>query len=296
MVGIFDLAKLMTGFNLFKKVPQENIEYSKGLIENAKKNLSDSYDLYNKKNYNLAIYYLEQSLYSSVKSLVLLFRMVKLKDIKDKNYNSFEDFINKNKIFDKLKKIINQNSTMYEMLLSEENKKKFKEDYEKYKKEVDEFLKKLKDKNERKNIARYNENDLNNLFSINELINKYQMSEEVIESLINFAMNLFSRMGGKVSNVLNTGMVRSLIKRELEKNKDTLNIFGNILILTGILMLHERSTKEYDKDLDFSPDNYNQDLGVVKLYNKMYDMVNGLIKFNENFVNVLENKDNLKLF
>ena len=296
MVGIFDLAKLMTGFNLFKKVPQENIEYSKELIENAKKNLSDSYDLYNKKNYNLAIYYLEQSLYSSVKSLVLLFQMVKLKDIKDKSYNSFEDFINKNKIFDKLKKIINQNSTMYEILLSEENKKKFKEDYEKYKKEVDEFLKKLKDKNERKNIVRYNENDLNNLFSINELINKYQMSEEVVESLINFAMNLFSRMGGKASNVLNTGMARSLIKRELEKNKDTLNIFGNILILTGILMLHERSTKEYDKDLNFSPDNYNQDLGVVKLYNKMYDMVNGLIKFNENFVNVLENKDNLKLF
>ncbi|EOD42274.1 HEPN domain containing protein [Candidatus Nanobsidianus stetteri] len=296
MVGIFDLAKLMTGFNLFKKVPQENIEYSKELIENAKKNLSDSYDLYNKKNYNLAIYYLEQSLYSSVKSLVLLFQMVKLKDVKDKNYNSFEDFVNKNKIFDKLKKIVNQNSTMYEVLLSEENKKKFKEDYEKYKKEVDEFLKKLKDKNERKNIVRYNENDLNNLFSINELINKYQMSEEVIESLINFAMNLFSRMGGKANNVLNTGMARSLIKRELEKNKDTLNIFGNILILTGILMLHERSTKEYDKDLDFSPDNYNQDLGVVKLYNKMYDMVNGLIKFNENFVNVLENKDNLKLF
>jgi len=296
MVGIFDLAKLMTGFNLFKKVPQENIEYSKELIENAKKNLSDSYDLYNKKNYNLAIYYLEQSLYSSVKSLVLLFQMVKLKDVKEKNYNSFEDFINKNKIFDKLKKIVNQNSTMYEILLSEENKKKFKEDYEKYKKEVDEFLKKLKDKNERKNIVRYNENDLNNLFSINELINKYQMSEEVVESLINFAMNLFSRMGGKVSNVLNTGMARSLIKRELEKNKDTLNIFGNILILTGILMLHERSTKEYDKDLDFSPDNYNQDLGIVKLYNKMYDMVNGLIKFNENFVNVLENKDNLKLF
>ncbi|MFP3167157.1 MAG: hypothetical protein RXQ68_01905 [Candidatus Nanopusillus sp.] len=296
MVSIFDLAKLMTGFNLFKKVPQENIEYSKELIENAKKNLSDSYDLYNKKNYNLAIYYLEQSLYSSVKSLVLLFQMVKLKDIKDKNYNSFEDFVNKNKIFDKLKKIVNQNSIMYEMLLSEENKKKFKEDYEKYKKEVDEFLKKLKDKNERKNIVRYNENDLNNLFSINELVNKYQMSEEVIESLINFAMNLFSRMGGKVSNVLNTGMARSLIKKELEKNKDTLNIFGNILILTGILMLHERSTKEYDKDLDFSPENYNQDLGVVKLYNKMYDMVNGLIKFNENFVNVLENKDNLKLF
>jgi len=103
-------------------------------------------------------------------------------------------------------------------------------------------------------------------------------------------------MGGKASNVLNTGMARSLIKKELEKNKDTLNIFGNILILTGILMLHERSTKEYDKDLDFSPDNYNQDLGIVKLYNKMYDMVNGLIKFNENFVNVLENKDNLKLF
>jgi len=296
MVGIFDLAKLMTGFNLFKKVPQENIEYSKELIENAKKNLSDSYDLYNKKNYNLAIYYLEQSLYSSVKSLVLLFRMVKLKDVKDKNYDSFEDFINKNKIFDKLKKIINQNSTIYEVLLSEENKKKFKEDYEKYKKEVDEFLKKLKDKNERKNIVRYNENDLNNLFSINELVNKYQMSEEVIESLINFAMNLFSRMGGKTSNVLNTGMARSLIKRELEKNKDTLNIFGNILILTGILMLHERSTKEYDKDLDFSPDNYTQDLGIVKLYNKMYDIVNGLIKFNENFVNVLENKDNLKLF
>ena len=296
MVGIFDLAKLMTGFNSFKKVPQENIEYSKGLIENAKKNLSDSYDLYNKKNYNLAIYYLEQSLYSSVKSLVLLFQMVKLKDVKDKNYNSFEDFVNKNKIFDKLKKIANQNSTMYEMLLSEENKKKFKEDYEKYKKEVDEFLKKLKDKNERKNIVRYSENDLNNLFSINELINKYQMSEEVVESLINFAMNLFSKMGGKANNVLNTGMARSLIKRELEKNKDTLNVFGNILILTGILMLHERSTKEYDKDLDFSPDNYNQDLGIVKLYNKMYDMVNGLIKFNENFVNVLENKDNLKLF
>ena len=296
MVGIFDLAKLMTGFNLFKKVPQENIEYSKELIENAKKNLSDSYDLYNKKNYNLAIYYLEQSLYFSLKSLVLLFQMVKLKDVKDKNYSSFEDFVNKNKIFDKLKKIVNQNSTMYEILLSEENKKKFKEDYEKYKKEVDGFLKKLKDKNERKNIVRYNENDLNNLFSINELVNKYQMSEEVVESLINFAMNLFSRMGGKMSNVLNTGMARSLIKRELEKNKDTLNIFGNILILTGILMLHERSTKEYDKDLDFSPDNYNQDLGVVKLYNKMYDMVNGLIKFNENFVNVLENKDNLKLF
>ena len=296
MVGIFDLAKLMTGFNSFKKVPQENIEYSKELIENAKKNLSDSYDLYNKKNYNLAIYYLEQSLYSSVKSLVLLFQMVKLKDVKDKNYNSFEDFVNKNKIFDKLKKIANQNSTMYEMLLSEENKKKFKEDYEKYKKEVDEFLKKLKDKNERKNIVRYNENDLNNLFSINELINKYQMSEEVVESLINFAMNLFSKMGGKTNNVLNTGMARSLIKKELEKNKDTLNVFGNILILTGILMLHERSTKEYDKDLDFSPDNYNQDLGIVKLYNKMYDMVNGLIKFNENFVNVLENKDNLKLF
>ena len=296
MVGIFDLAKLMTGFNLFKKVPQENIEYSKELIENAKKNLSDSYDLYNKKNYNLAIYYLKQSLYSSVKSLVLLFQMVKLKDVKDKNYNSFEDFVNKNKIFDKLKKIINQNSAMYEILLSEENKKKFKEDYEKYKKEVDEFLKKLKDKNERKNIVRYNENELNNLFSINELVNKYQMSEEVIESLINFAMNLFSRMGGKMSNVLNTGMARSLIKRELEKNKDTLNIFGNILILTGILMLHERSTKEYDKELDFSPDNYTQDLGIVKLYNKMYDMVNGLIKFNENFVNVLENKDNLKLF
>ena len=286
----------MTGFNLFKKVPQENIEYSKELIENAKKNLSDSYDLYNKKNYNLAIYYLEQSLYSSVKSLVLLFQMVKLKDIKDKNYNSFEDFVNKNKIFDKLKKIINQNSTMYEMLLSEENKKRFKEDYEKYKKEVDDFLKKLKDKNERKNIVRYNENDLNNLFSINELINKYQMSEEVVESLINFAMNLFSKMGGKSNNVLNTGMARSLIKKELEKNKDTLNIFGNILILTGILMLHERSTKEYDKELDFSPNNYNQDLGVVKLYNKMYDMVNGLIKFNENFVNVLENKDNLKFF
>jgi len=296
MVGIFDLAKLMTGFNSFKKVPQENIEYSKGLIDNAKKNLSDSYDLYNKKNYNLAIYYLEQSLYSSVKSLVLLFQMVKLKDIKDKNYNSFEDFVNKNKIFDKLKKIINQNSTMYEMLLSEENKKKFKEDYEKYKKEVDEFLKKLKDKNERKNIVRYNENDLNNSFSINELVNKYQMSEEVVESLINFAMNLFSKMGGKSNNVLNTGMARSLIKKELEKNKDTLNIFGNILILTGILMLHERSTKEYDKELDFSPNNYNQDLGIVKLYNKMYDMVNGLIKFNENFVNVLENKDNLKLF
>jgi HEPN domain-containing protein len=296
MVGIFDLAKLMTGFNLFKKVPQENIEYSKELIENAKKNLSDSYDLYNKKNYNLAIYYLEQSLYFSVKSLVLLFQMVKLKDVKDKNYNSFEDFVNKNKIFDKLKKIANQNSIMYEVLLSEENKKKFKEDYEKYKKEVDEFLKKLKDKNERRNIVRYNENDLNNLFSINELINKYQMSEEVVESLINFAMNLFSRMGGKVSNVLNTGMARSLIKKELEKNKDTLNIFGNILILTGILMLHERSTKEYDKDLDFSPDNYTQDLGVVKLYNKMYDMVNGLIKFNENFINVLQNKDNLKLF
>ncbi|MDT7891105.1 MAG: HEPN domain-containing protein [Candidatus Nanopusillus sp.] len=296
MVGIFDLAKLMTGFNLFKKVPQENIEYSKELIENAKKNLSDSYDLYNKKNYNLAIYYLEQSLYFSIKSLVLLFQMVKLKDVKDKNYNSFEDFVNKNKIFDKLKKIVNQNSTMYEILLSEENKKKFKEDYEKYKKEVDEFLKKLKDKNERKKIVRYNENELNNLFSINELVNKYQMSEEVIESLINFAMNLFSRMGGKMSNVLNTGMARSLIKRELEKNKDTLNIFGNILILTGILMLHERSTKEYDKDLDFSPDNYTQDLGVVKLYNKMYGMVNGLIKFNENFVNVLENKDNLKLF
>ena len=296
MVGIFDLAKLMTGFNLFKKVPQENIEYSKELIENAKKNLSDSYDLYNKKNYNLAIYYLEQSLYSSIKSLVLLFQMVKLKDVKDKNYNSFEDFVNKNKIFDKLKKIINQNSAMYEILLSEENKKKFKEDYEKYKKEVDEFLKKLKDKNERKNIVRYNENELNNLFSINELVNKYQMSEEVIESLINFAMNLFSRMGGKMSNVLNTGMARSLIKKELEKNKDTLNIFGNILILTGILMLHERSTKEYDKDLDFSPDNYTQDLGIVKLYNKMYDMVNGLIKFNENFINVLENKDNLKLF
>jgi len=296
MVSIFDLGKLMTGFNLFKKVPQENIEYSKELIENAKKNLSDSYDLYNKKNYNLAIYYLEQSLYSSVKSLVLLFQMVKLKDVKDKNYNSFEDFVNKNKIFDKLKKIANQNSTMYEMLLSEENKKKFKEDYEKYKKEVDEFLKKLKDKNERKNIVRYNENDLNNLFSINELINKYQMSEEVIESLINFAMNLFSKMGGKTNNVLNTGMARGLIKKELEKNKDTLNIFGNILILTGILILHERSTKEYDKDLDFSPDNYNQDLGIVKLYNKMYDMVNGLIKFNENFVNVLENKDNLKLF
>jgi tetratricopeptide (TPR) repeat protein len=296
MVGIFDLAKLMTGFNLFKKVSQENIEYSKELIENAKKNLSDSYDLYNKKNYNLAIYYLKQSLYSSVKSLVLLFQMVKLKDVKDKNYNSFEDFVNKNKIFDKLKKIINQNSAMYEILLSEENKKKFKEDYEKYKKEVDEFLKKLKDKNERKNIVRYNENELNNLFSINELVNKYQMSEEVIESLINFAMNLFSRMGGKMSNVLNTGMARSLIKKELEKNKDTLNIFGNILILTGILMLHERSTKEYDKELDFSPDNYTQDLGIVKLYNKMYDMVNGLIKFNENFVNVLENKDNLKLF
>jgi len=296
MVGIFDLAKLMTGFNSFKKVPQENIEYSKELIENAKKNLSDSYDLYNKKNYNLAIYYLEQSLYSSVKSLVLLFQMVKLKDVKDKNYNSFEDFVNKNKIFDKLKKIANQNSTMYEMLLSEENKKKFKEDYEKYKKEVDEFLKKLKDKNERKNIVRYSENDLNNLFSINELINKYQMSEEVVESLINFAMNLFSKMGGKANNVLNTGMARSLIKKELEKNKDTLNVFGNILILTGILILHERSTKEYDKDLDFSPDNYIQDLGVVKLYNKMYDMVNGLIKFNENFVNVLENKDNLKLF
>jgi RNA processing factor Prp31 len=296
MVGIFDLAKLMTGFNLFKKVPQENIEYSKELIENAKKNLSDSYDLYNKKNYNLAIYYLKHSLYSSVKSLVLLFQMVKLKDVKDKNYNSFEDFVNKNKIFDKLKKIINQNSAMYEILLSEENKKKFKEDYEKYKKEVDEFLKKLKDKNERKNIVRYNENELNNLFSINELVNKYQMSEEVIESLINFAMNLFSRMGGKMSNVLNTGMARSLIKKELEKNKDTLNIFGNILILTGILMLHERSTKEYDKELDFSPDNYTQDLGIVKLYNKMYDIVNGLIKFNENFINVLENKDNLKLF
>ena len=296
MVGIFDLAKLMTGFSLFKKVPRENIEYSKELIENAKKNLSDSYDLYNKKNYNLAIYYLEQSLYSSVKGLVLLFQMIKLKDVKDKNYNSFEDFINKNKIFDKLKKIINQNSTMYEILLSEENKKKFKEDYEKYKKEVDGFLKKLKDKNERKKIVRYNENELNNLFSINELVNKYQMSEEVVESLINFAMNLFSRMGGKMSNVLNTGIARSLIKRELEKNKDTLNIFGNILILTGILMLHEKSTKEYDKELDFSPDNYNQDLGVIKLYNKMYDIVNGLIKFNENFVNVLENKDNLKLF
>ncbi|MFZ8801178.1 MAG: hypothetical protein ACO2ON_03325 [Candidatus Nanopusillus sp.] len=296
MVGIFDLAKLMTGFNLFKKVPQENVEYSKELIENAKKNLSDSYDLYNKKNYNLAIYYLEQSLCFSIKSLVLLFQMVKLKDVKEKSYNSFEDFVNKNKIFDKLKKIVNQNSMMYEILLSEENKKKFKEDYEKYKKEVDEFLKKLKDKNERKKIIRYNENELNNLFSINELVNKYQMSEEVVESLINFAMNLFSRMGGKMSNVLNTGMARSLIKRELEKNKDTLNIFGNILILTGILMLHERSTKEYDKDLDFSPDNYNQNLGVVKLYNKMYDMVNGLIKFNENFVNVLENKDNLKLF
>jgi len=296
MVGIFDLAKLMTGFNLFKKVSQENIEYSKELIENAKKNLSDSYDLYNKKNYNLAIYYLEQSLYFSIKSLVLLFQMVKLKDVKDKNYNSFEDFVNKNKIFDKLKKIINQNSMMYEILLSEENKKKFKEYYEKYKKEVDEFLKKLKDKNERKNIVRYNGNELNNLFSINDLVNKYQMSEEVVESLINFAMNLFSRMGGKMSNVLNTGMARSLIKRELEKNKDTLNIFGNILILTGILMLHERSTKEYDKDLDFSPDNYTQDLGIVKLYNKMYDMVNGLIKFNENFINVLENKDNLKLF
>jgi len=296
MVGIFDLAKLMTGFNLFKKVPQENVEYSKELIENAKKNLSDSYDLYNKKNYNLAIYYLEQSLCFSIKSLVLLFQMVKLKDVKEKSYNSFEDFVNKNKIFDKLKKIVNQNSMMYEILLSEENKKKFKEDYEKYKKEVDEFLKKLKDKNERKKIVRYNENELNNLFSINELVNKYQMSEEVVESLINFAMNLFSRMGGKMSNVLNTGMARSLIKRELEKNKDTLNIFGNILILTGILMLHERSTKEYDKDLDFSPDNYNQDLGVVKLYNKIYDMVNRLIKFNENFVNVLENKDNLKLF
>ncbi|MFZ8855942.1 MAG: hypothetical protein ACO2OX_01955, partial [Candidatus Nanopusillus sp.] len=264
--------------------------------ENAKKNLSDSYDLYNKKNYNLALYYLEQSLYFSIKSLVLLFQMVKLKDVKDKSYNSFEDFVNKNKIFDKLKKIVNQNSMMYEILLSEENKKKFKEDYEKYKKEVDEFLKKLKDKNERKNIVRYNGNELNNLFSINDLVNKYQMSEEVVESLINFAMNLFSRMGGKMSNVLNTGMARSLIKRELEKNKDTLNIFGNILILTGILMLHERSTKEYDKDLDFSPDNYTQDLGIVKLYNKMYDMVNGLIKFNENFINVLENKDNLKLF
>jgi len=296
MVGIFNLAKLMTSFNLFKKVPQENIEYSKELIENAKKNLSDSYDLYNKKNYNLAIYYLEQSLYFSIKSLVLLFQMVKLKDVKDKNYNSFEDFINKNKIFDKLKKIINQNSMIYEILLSEENKKKFKEDYEKYKKEVDEFLKKLKDKNERKKIVRYNEDELNNLFSINELINKYQMSEEVVESLINFAMNLFSRISGKINNILNTGIARSLIKRELEKNRDTLNIFGNILILTGILMLHERSTKEYDKDLDFSPDNYTQDLGVVKLYNKMYDIVNRLIKFNENFVNVLENKDNLKLF
>ncbi|WP_231434237.1 HEPN domain-containing protein [Candidatus Nanopusillus massiliensis] len=78
MVGIFDVAKLMTGYNLFKKVPQENIEYSKELIENAKKNLSDSYDLYFKKNYNLAIYYLEQSLYSSVKSLVLLFQMREL--------------------------------------------------------------------------------------------------------------------------------------------------------------------------------------------------------------------------
>ncbi|WP_231434236.1 hypothetical protein [Candidatus Nanopusillus massiliensis] len=113
---------------------------------------------------------------------------------------------------------------MYEILLSEENKKKFKEDYEKYKKEVDQFLKKLNDKNERKNIVRYNENDLHNLFSINELVNKYQMSEEVVESLINFAMNLFSRMGRKASNGLNAGMARSLIKRELEKNKDTLNI------------------------------------------------------------------------
>ncbi|MGC9133310.1 MAG: hypothetical protein ACP5GJ_02825 [Nanopusillaceae archaeon] len=295
MVGIFDLAKAFSGASWFKEIPKENIDYSKELIESSKKDLDNSKSEYSKGNYNMAIYYLDQSLFSSVKSLSILFSLLKLKDIKDKKYNSFEEFINKNKMFSKMKKLIEQNSKFFELLLNEENKRQFKKDFDEYKKKIDEFLDKIKDKNERKNIVRYSEEELNRLFELNENINKYQMSEEVLESYVNLAMNLFSKLGGQYKSMVNTGLFKSLIKKELGKNKDNLNIFGNILILSGILMLHERSSREYDNELDFSPSNYNKDLGIVKIYNKIYNMVDGLIKFEENFLQVLENKDKMNL-
>ncbi|BFI73868.1 hypothetical protein YN1_8550 [Nanoarchaeota archaeon] len=295
MVGIFDLAKSLTGLSQFKDIPKENIEYSKNLIEESKKNLDNSKDSYNKGNYNVAIYFLEQSLYSSIKSLSILFSLLKLKDVKDKNYNSFEEFLNKNKMFDKMKKLIEQNAKFYELLLNDENKKKFKEDWDNYKEELKKFLDKIKDKNERKNIVRYSEEDLNKLFEINEKINQYQLSDEVLESYINLAMNLFSKLGGQYKSMINTGMFKSLVKREIEKNKDNLNVFGNVFILSGILMLHERSSKEYDNNLDFSPSNYTKDLGIVKMYNKIYNIIDNLIKFEENFIQVLENKDKINL-
>ncbi|BBL45561.1 hypothetical protein MJ1_0398 [Nanobdella aerobiophila] len=291
MVGIFDMAKLLTGSqSLMKKIPEENKEYSKELIDNAKKNLEESKDLYNKRNYALSIYYLDQALLLSIKSMSLLFSLLKLKDVKEKEYKSFEEFINKNKMIDKMKKLISQNSRMYELMLNDDNKKRFKDDFEKYKNNLEDFIKKLKNINDRKSLVRLSSEDIKKLFSLNDNINKYQLSDEILESYINMAMNMLNKMGGaKFNNTLNQGMFKSLVKREIEKNVNNLNIFGNLLVLTIVLMLHERSSKEYDRDLDFSPNNYTEDLGVVKEYNNLRSMVDNTIKFLENFLQVLDN-------
>ncbi|MGB9674854.1 MAG: hypothetical protein ACPLX8_01850 [Nanopusillaceae archaeon] len=296
MAGIFDLAKLLAGRSPLKDIPKENLEYSKNLVEEAKKNLEKSENSFKDKNYSDSIYYLEQSLYKSVMAMTLLFSMLKLKDVKDKKYSSFEEFLEKNKMFDKMKKLVDQNSKIFELLLSEENKKKFKEDYEDYKKSVDNFLKKLKDKNYRKEIVRYDENKLNELLNVNEKITKYQLSDEILESYINIAMAFLSKFGGNKLNSANMGMVKSLIKKELIKNKDNLNIFGNILILSAILMLYERASSGEDKDLELSKKDFNENMGIIKLYNKINAIVGNLIRFEENFIQIMENKNNVNLF
>ncbi|MGC9079548.1 MAG: hypothetical protein ACP5G1_02300 [Nanopusillaceae archaeon] len=296
MAGIFDLAKLLAGRSPLKDIPKENLEYSKNLVEEAKKNLEKSENSFKDKNYSDSIYYLEQSLYKSVMAMTLLFSMLKLKDVKDKKYSSFEEFLEKNKMFDKMKKLVDQNSKIFELLLSEENKKKFKEDYEEYKKSVDNFLKKLKDKNYRKEIVRYDENKLNELLNINEKITKYQLSDEILESYINIAMAFLSKFGGNRLNSANMGMVKSLIKKELIKNKDNLNIFGNILILSAILMLYEKASSGEDKDLELSKKDFNENMGIIKLYNKINAIVGNLIRFEENFIQIMENKNNVNLF
>jgi len=281
--------KLMSG-KFYEQVPKESIDYSKVLVNKFKENLDISKKKFNERIYNESIYYLCRATLYSSQALLLLTNQLKLKDIENKNFNSFREFVDKTKYFDKLKKILDNNKLLLELFLGEDKKEKFKKDYEEYKKFLEDFIKSIKDKNKVKGLLKYDENQLQELLNKGNVISQYQTSEEVINSIINLTFSYMKKIYKdiNVEELRDNTMIRNVLKKELEKNKDKINFFGTIIIVDGLLMIHEEPSNRYIKDLEFSPEKYNQSLGIVKIYDTLYKSKESVYEFEKSTIDIFE--------
>ncbi len=287
--NLSNLMKLMSG-KFYEQVPKESIDYSKVLVNKFKENLDISKKKFNERIYNESIYYLCRATLYSSQALLLLTNQLKLKDIENKNFNSFREFVDKTKYFDKLKKILDNNKLLLELFLGEDKKEKFKKDYEEYKKFLEDFIKSIKDKNKVKGLLKYDENQLQELLNKGNVISQYQTSEEVINSIINLTFSYMKKIYKdiNVEELRDNTMIRNVLKKELEKNKDKINFFGTIIIVDGLLMIHEEPSNRYIKDLEFSPEKYNQSLGIVKIYDTLYKSKESVYEFEKSTIDIFE--------